>query len=172
MPRVGRGPRTPSEQAVAGIWSDVLRVPQFGVHDSFFEQGGHSLLATQVVSRIRDLTAIELPLPTSSRRRRSRRWPREIDEARAATWRRARRQRADRPHANPGFSRFRSLRAAAAVVPAASSTRRAPRTTSRPGSTSAARCGATCCSAVSTKSSCVTSRCARRSSPRTAARSR
>ena len=43
-------PRTPVEEVLAGIWSDVLRTPRIGANDSFFELGGHSLLATQIAS--------------------------------------------------------------------------------------------------------------------------
>ena len=55
-------PRRPAEELVAGMWSEILRVPRIGVHDNFFELGGHSLLATQVVSRVREVFGIELPL--------------------------------------------------------------------------------------------------------------
>jgi amino acid adenylation domain-containing protein len=55
-------PRTPVEEVLAGIWVEVLRIERVGVHDSFFELGGHSLLATRVVSRVRAVFAIELPL--------------------------------------------------------------------------------------------------------------
>jgi amino acid adenylation domain-containing protein/non-ribosomal peptide synthase protein (TIGR01720 family) len=55
-------PRTPVEEMVAGIWMEVLGAPRVGVDDDFFELGGHSLLATQVVSRIRKLWTLELPL--------------------------------------------------------------------------------------------------------------
>ena len=39
-------PRTPVEEVLAGIWSEVLRTTRIGVNDNFFELGGHSLLAT------------------------------------------------------------------------------------------------------------------------------
>ena len=55
-------PRTPVEEMLAGIWSEVLRMEQIGVYDNFFELGGHSLLATQVISRIRNSFRYELPL--------------------------------------------------------------------------------------------------------------
>ena len=55
-------PRTPVEEAVAAIWSDVLGLPAPGVHDNFFEAGGHSLLATRAVSRLRSAFQVDLPL--------------------------------------------------------------------------------------------------------------
>jgi amino acid adenylation domain-containing protein len=55
-------PRTPVEEMVAGMWSEVLGVERVGVHDNFFELGGHSLLATQLTSRIRETFQVELPL--------------------------------------------------------------------------------------------------------------
>jgi hypothetical protein len=35
-------PRTPVEEALAGIWCEVLGLKEVGVHDNFFELGGHS----------------------------------------------------------------------------------------------------------------------------------
>ncbi len=55
-------PRTPIEEMLASIWADVLRIEIVGVHHNFFELGGHSLLATQIISRVRDTFAVELPL--------------------------------------------------------------------------------------------------------------
>ncbi|MBW4556602.1 MAG: amino acid adenylation domain-containing protein [Trichormus sp. ATA11-4-KO1] len=55
-------PRTPTEEMIAGIWSQVLGVEQVGVDDNFFDLGGHSLLATLVVSQLRNVFHIELPL--------------------------------------------------------------------------------------------------------------
>ena len=55
-------PRTDTERRMAEIWTDVLAVPELGVHDDFFESGGHSLRATQLLSRIRVAFAVELGL--------------------------------------------------------------------------------------------------------------
>ncbi len=55
-------PRTPAEELLAGIWSEVLGLFRVGIHDNFFELGGHSLLGAQVISRLRDALGIELPL--------------------------------------------------------------------------------------------------------------
>jgi amino acid adenylation domain-containing protein len=55
-------PRTPTEEALAAIWAQVLAVPRVGVHDSFFELGGHSLLATQIVLRVNEAFGVGLTL--------------------------------------------------------------------------------------------------------------
>ena len=55
-------PRTAVEEAVAGIWADVLGLKHVGIYDNFFDLGGHSLKATQAISRVRDALHIDLPL--------------------------------------------------------------------------------------------------------------
>jgi amino acid adenylation domain-containing protein len=54
--------RTPTEELVAGIWRDVLALDRVGMEENFFALGGHSLLATQLLSRVRTLFHVELPL--------------------------------------------------------------------------------------------------------------
>ncbi|WP_344663979.1 amino acid adenylation domain-containing protein [Catenulispora yoronensis] len=46
-------PETESQQLIAAIWTDVLRVERIGIDDDFFDLGGHSLLAAQAVAKIR-----------------------------------------------------------------------------------------------------------------------
>ncbi|WP_143659158.1 non-ribosomal peptide synthetase [Streptomyces sp. SA15] len=58
----GRPPRTPREQVLCELFAEVLGVPEVTIDDNFFELGGHSLLATRLVSRIRSVTGIEIPI--------------------------------------------------------------------------------------------------------------
>ncbi|HEY0553540.1 MAG TPA: amino acid adenylation domain-containing protein, partial [Thermoanaerobaculia bacterium] len=58
----GLAPRTPTEELIAGIWSEVLGVREVPRDANFFALGGHSLLATQVVSRLRAATGAEVTL--------------------------------------------------------------------------------------------------------------
>jgi amino acid adenylation domain-containing protein len=55
-------PRTPIEEQLAALWQELLGIEQLGVHDNFFELGGHSILATQLMTRINDVFAVEIPL--------------------------------------------------------------------------------------------------------------
>ncbi len=54
--------RTPVEQQLVSIWSDVLGVASPGINDNFFDLGGHSLLATQLISRLRLVFNLDLDL--------------------------------------------------------------------------------------------------------------
>ncbi len=53
-------PRTVVEETLAGVWAELLGVPQVGIRDDFFLLGGHSLLGIQALSRVRRLFGVEL----------------------------------------------------------------------------------------------------------------
>ncbi|MFC4047979.1 condensation domain-containing protein, partial [Dactylosporangium siamense] len=55
-------PVGPVQELLAGMWAELLGVDRVGATESFFVLGGHSLLATQVVSRIRSVFGVELPV--------------------------------------------------------------------------------------------------------------
>jgi amino acid adenylation domain-containing protein len=55
-------PRSLVEQRLAALIAPLLRVERIGVNDNFFLLGGHSLLGTQLITRIRDVFGVDLPL--------------------------------------------------------------------------------------------------------------
>ncbi|MEV0219300.1 amino acid adenylation domain-containing protein, partial [Streptomyces sp. NPDC050704] len=46
-------PRTPVEERVAAVWSEVLGVGRVGVHDGFFDLGGDSIRAVTLIGALR-----------------------------------------------------------------------------------------------------------------------
>ncbi|MEU4558326.1 amino acid adenylation domain-containing protein [Actinoplanes sp. NPDC023936] len=61
----GGGPEQPmtvTEQAVADLWRQVLRVDDVGADSDFFTLGGTSIKATQVVSRARRAWQVDMPI--------------------------------------------------------------------------------------------------------------
>lgn len=62
VPAVYVAPRTPIEEKLVAIWTEVLSIDRVGIEDNFFMLGGHSLMATQLIGRIRNTFGYELPL--------------------------------------------------------------------------------------------------------------
>jgi len=59
-----RAPRTPAEEILCDLWTELLKRERPSIDDSFFDLGGHSLLATQLVARARNAFQVDLPLQT------------------------------------------------------------------------------------------------------------
>jgi arthrofactin-type cyclic lipopeptide synthetase C len=50
------------EETLAKIWRELLSVDRIGRQDNFFDLGGHSLLATRVITHIRHILDVDIPL--------------------------------------------------------------------------------------------------------------
>jgi len=61
-PREAAAPRTPIEELLTAVWSEVLGTDRIGPEDDFFALGGHSLRVTQVLARVREAFGVELPV--------------------------------------------------------------------------------------------------------------
>ena len=57
-------PRTPTEQILVDIWTQILGIKEIGIHDNFFELGGHSLLVNQLIGELFNSFSINIPLIT------------------------------------------------------------------------------------------------------------
>ncbi len=55
-------PKNPTEQLIAGIWKEVLKLNHLSTQDHFFDLGGHSLLAVQVLGKLRQATGQEISI--------------------------------------------------------------------------------------------------------------
>jgi amino acid adenylation domain-containing protein len=62
-------PRTPTEVALAEIWSAVLGLDEIGIHDDFFELGGQSFAALRMSSLLAARLGRRVPLGTLLDRR-------------------------------------------------------------------------------------------------------
>jgi nonribosomal peptide synthetase DhbF len=57
-----RAPRTEQEKLLAGVFAGVLGRDRVGIDDNFFELGGQSLLAVKLITRIRAVLGVEVPI--------------------------------------------------------------------------------------------------------------
>jgi len=55
-------PRNELERRIAEIWQQLLGVVPVSIYDNFFELGGHSLLVTRLVTRVRHISQVEIPV--------------------------------------------------------------------------------------------------------------
>jgi amino acid adenylation domain-containing protein/non-ribosomal peptide synthase protein (TIGR01720 family) len=55
-------PRNSLEQTLLGIWQTLLGIESIGIYDDFFELGGDSLLGMRVISKVREVFKVSLPL--------------------------------------------------------------------------------------------------------------
>ncbi|MBZ9641767.1 condensation domain-containing protein, partial [Streptomyces sp. PSKA30] len=55
-----RGPVTPTEEALCGLFAELLGVESVGAEESFFELGGDSLLVMRLIARIRSVLEVSV----------------------------------------------------------------------------------------------------------------
>ena len=62
IPTPYKEPATDLELDILKVWQKLLGIGKIGIYDNFFELGGNSLLGTQLVSDLRKVFQVELPL--------------------------------------------------------------------------------------------------------------
>jgi amino acid adenylation domain-containing protein len=55
-------PRNPLEEVLVGIWIQMLKVPQIGINDNFFDLGGDSILSIRTISALRSTFKMEMSI--------------------------------------------------------------------------------------------------------------
>ena len=56
------GPRNPLEKQIATLWQQLLGIEEVDIRESFLELGGNSLMAVQLISRVRDVFGVDVPV--------------------------------------------------------------------------------------------------------------
>ncbi|MET7938437.1 amino acid adenylation domain-containing protein, partial [Streptomyces sp. NPDC005322] len=59
---LGRGPATPLEEVVCGLFAEVLGLERVGAEESFFDLGGDSLLAMRLIAAVRSAVNAEISI--------------------------------------------------------------------------------------------------------------
>ncbi len=55
-------PRTETEKILVEIWSEVLNIQNFGIHNDFLSLGGDSMAAMRCINRVSAVFGVELPV--------------------------------------------------------------------------------------------------------------
>jgi acyl carrier protein len=60
--RAFEAPATPTQAALADLWSEILGLERVGLHENVFDLGAHSLAAMRAVVRIRAAFGVDVQL--------------------------------------------------------------------------------------------------------------
>jgi len=78
-------PLTQTEKDLVLIWSEVLRIENIGISDNFFELGGNSLIATMLITRIKKMFSVRIPMRMMFKKQTIREIANEIESSKLRT---------------------------------------------------------------------------------------